>query len=127
MSVHAAAEAHAPLRAPARHAAEEIAEYAPAAEDVAERREDILEVREVVDLALDARLAVAVVAGALLVVGEDLVGLGRLLEALLGLPVAGVAVGMVLHGELAERAAHVVPRGVPLDAQHLVVVAVVRH
>ena len=72
---------------------------------------------------LDARVAVGVVAPALVRVAEDAVGLGRLLEALLGLLVAGVAVGVVLEGELAVGGLDLLLRGVARDAEHLVVVA----
>jgi hypothetical protein len=40
---------------------------------------------------------------ALVGIGEDRVGLVDLLEALLGLLVAGVAIGVALHRERAER------------------------
>ena len=46
--------------------------------------------------------AEAVVLGALVGIGQDGVGLVDLLEALLGLLVAGVPVGVVLQRELAE-------------------------
>ena len=48
-----------------------------------------------------AGVAETVVEGALLRVGQHLVGLGRLLETPLGLLVAGVAVGVELHRQLA--------------------------
>ena len=47
-------------------------------------------------------MAVAVVGGALLAVGEVLIGLVELFEASFGLLVAGVAVRMALHRRLAE-------------------------
>ena len=47
-------------------------------------------------------MAVAVVRRAALGVGQDLVGLGGLLELLLGLRVVVVDVGVQLAGELAE-------------------------
>ena len=92
------------------------AESAAAAEEIGELREDILDARE----ALEARrraaaMTIAIVGRALVRVREDLIGLGQLLEALLGLLIAGIAVGMVLHrqppvrllhlGHLASRAA----------------------
>jgi len=64
----------------------------PAAEDGGEDVEDVHAHGHAV---VDA--AVAVVAAALLRVGEDRVGLVDLLEALLRLLVAGVAVGVVLQ------------------------------
>jgi len=44
-------------------------------------------------------MAVLVVGGALLRIGEHLAGFLRLLEALLGFPVVRVAIGMKLHRE----------------------------
>jgi hypothetical protein len=43
----------------------------------------------------------AVIGGALVGVLEDVVGLVELLELVLAVLVAGIAVGMLLHGELA--------------------------
>ena len=51
---------------------------------------------------LESRMAVAVVGGALLAVGQMLVGLVEFLEPRFGLLVAGMAVGMALHRRLAE-------------------------
>ena len=68
------------------------------------------------------RLAEAVVAGALVAVPQDLVGLGDLLE--LGLRVGrAVAVGVVLHGQLAVRLLDVVLGGVARYAEQGVEVA----
>ena len=52
---------------------------------------------------LEGGVAEAVVGGALVWVLEDLVGLVDLLEAMLAVLVAGIAIGMPLHGQLAER------------------------
>ena len=68
-------------------------------------------------------MAVAVVGRAALGVGEDLVGLGGLLELLLGLGVVGVDVGVQLARELAEGLLDLLLGGVALDAEHLVGVA----
>ena len=70
-----------------------------------------------------ALVAVGVVGAAPLGVGEDLVGLGRLLELLLGLGVVVVDVGVQLAGEAAEGLLDLGLAGVPADAEHLVVVA----
>ena len=103
--------------------AEEVAEQA-AAEDVAEGRHDVFGVAEVVDPGpLQPGVPVAVVALALLLVGEDLVRLGRLLEALLGLGVARVLVGVVLQGELAIGFLDLLGVGVALHAQDFVIIA----
>ena len=64
-----------------------------------------------------------VVGAAALGVGEHLVGLGRLLELLLGVWVVGVDVGMKLAGEAPERLLDLGLVGSPVDAEDLVVVA----
>src|SRR5262249_61368974 len=69
-------------------------------------------------------MAVGVVAPALVGVAEHAVGLGGLLEALLGLLVSLVAVGMELEGELAVRRLDLLVGGVPGNAQDLVIVSV---
>ena len=48
-------------------------------------------------------MAEAVIGGALLAVLQDVVGLVDFLELVLAVFVARIAIGMVLHGELAER------------------------
>jgi len=74
-------------------------------------------------------MAVLVVLGAFLRVGEDLVGLGSLLEQFLGPLVALVLVGMVLYRQLAEGLLYLGFRGVAVNAQYLVVISfiAVRH
>ena len=64
----------------------------------------------------------AVVVLALVGVAEDVVRLRDLLEALLGLRVARVLVGVVLARELAVRLLDLVRRRLAVDAEHLVVV-----
>ena len=71
-------------------------------------------------------MAVAVVAGPLLRVAQDVVSLGRLLEPLLGLGVAEVAVGVVLHGQLAVRLRDRVVVRVRVDAEDFVEVTLRR-
>src|SRR5262249_36737855 len=68
-------------------------------------------------------VAEAVVGGALVGILEHLVGLVDLLEAGLAALVAGVAVGMPFHGELAECGLQVAVAGLALDLQNLVVAA----
>jgi hypothetical protein len=68
-------------------------------------------------------VAVLVVGGALLRVGEDLVGFLGLLELLLRLGVVRIAVRMVLHGQLAVGLLDLVVRSVAVDAEDFVVVA----
>jgi hypothetical protein len=60
---------------------------------------------------LEGGVAEAVIGGALLLVLQDLVGLAQLLELVLGRLVAGVAVGMVLHRQLAIRLLDVLGAG----------------
>ena len=64
-----------------------------------------------------ADVAELIVLGPLLLVGEDFVGGGDVLELGLGRLVAGVAVGMVLPGELAVRLGDFVGRGGTADAE----------
>ena len=52
-------------------------------------------------VAFQPGMAVAIVALAFLRIAEDFVGLGRLLELGVRLGVADVAVGVILHGQLA--------------------------
>jgi len=70
-------------------------------------------------------VAVGVVTLPLLRVAEDAVGLGRLLELLLRFLVAGVAVGVVLEGELAIGRLHLLVGGVARHTEDLVVVPAV--
>src|SRR5919204_35538 len=104
---------------------------AGAAEDVAEDPfEDVVDVRAAESLLERARpesagrlVSESIVARALLGVGKNLVGFGQLLEALLGLLVARVLVGVVLDREPAKRALQLLRGTGPLDPEHLVVVA----
>ena len=64
-----------------------------------------------------------VVAGPLLGIGEDRVGLRRLPEPLLRLGIAGVAVGVVIERQLAVGRLDLVRRGVAGDAEDLVEIA----
>ena len=68
-------------------------------------------------------MAVLVVLGPLLGVGEDLVGLGGLLELLLRILVPLVLVGMMLHRQLAEGLLYLRFRGVAVNAQYLVIIS----
>ena len=110
---------------------------APAEAAAEEAREDVPEVAEVAE-ALEARaaeagarveggVAVLVVLRALVVVGEDLVGLVDLLEALLAGLVARMQIGMVLLGELSICFFDLLGARALLQAEHLVVIAFVCH
>ena len=67
-------------------------------------------------------MAEPVVARPLVAIREDRVGLGGLLELLLGVLVALVAIGMVLKRQLAIRALDLLIAGVLRNAEDLVVV-----
>ena len=97
------------------------AEAEEVAEDVAERAEDVLRRGVVAEVRpLEAGHPVAVVELALLGVAEHLVGLGALLEERLGLLVARVAVGVVLHGLGPVGLLDLGAVGLAGDAEHLV-------
>ncbi len=70
-----------------------------------------------------AGMAEAVVGGALLGIRENRVRLGGFLEVVFGGLVAGVAIRMVLHRELAVGALDVAVARRPGDAEHFVIVA----
>ena len=117
------------VRAGLRPAADAAATRRPAEEGV----EDVGEAAEAGGVealgaarARDAGLAEHVVLLAPLGIGEDLVGLVDLLEPLRGGRVR-VDVGVPLLGELAEGALDRGVVGSPLDAEHLVVVALTDH
>jgi hypothetical protein len=101
---------------------------APATENLAEDvAEDVAETAHAAGgaggMRVDAGMAELVVGGALLPVGQHLVGFLRLLEVLLGLGVVRIAIRMPLHGELAIRALEIGVARVAIDAKNLVVVA----
>jgi hypothetical protein len=114
-----------PRRPPPPERATEAAAEPAAAE---ERLEDVghgaerVEVRGIA-AAAQALVAVAVVGGAAFGIREDLVGLRRLLELVLGLRIVAVDVGVELTGEPSERLLDRGVVGVAGDPQHLVVVA----
>src|SRR5690606_14680288 len=71
----------------------------------------------------DSGMAVLIVGGALVPVAQDLVGLLRLLEMLLGFRVVGVAVGVVLHRQPPIGLLQVIVAGVPVHAEDVVVIS----
>src|SRR4029077_15259346 len=85
------------LAAPA--AAHELAEHL--VEDVGKATCGETETTRVSAALLKGGMAKTIVSGALLIVFEDVVGFVEVLEFLLGVLVAGIAIGMMLHGELA--------------------------
>ena len=73
--------------------------------------------------AVYAGMAEAVVGGALLRVAEHRVGFVDFLETARRLFAAVVAVGMVLHGELAKGRVQIWLAATAVDAKHLVIIA----
>src|SRR5579864_2378837 len=107
--------------------AEEVAEQATA-ENVAEGRHDVFGRAKIVNRgALEPGVAVAVIALALIGVGEDFVGLGGLLEALLGLFIARIPVGMILQRLLAIRFLYLFQRSIALHTENFVKITLRRH
>ena len=74
-------------------------------------------------LALEGGVTELVVGGALLRIPQGLVGLVQLLELVLGILVAGVAVGMAVLGEPAEGRLDILLARPPGKPQYLVVVS----
>src|SRR6516225_8850793 len=92
-----AAAARPALAAPAAH---ELAEHL--VENVGEAAGCETETARAMPSALfEGGMTKAVIGGALLIVLEDIVGFADILESLLGALVAGIAIGVVLHCELA--------------------------
>jgi hypothetical protein len=108
-------------RAPAAAAAEDLAE--DVGKDVAEPAHGA---RAGTNLRIDAGMAELVVGRALVGIRQDLVGLLRFLEVLLGLRVLRVAVRMPFHGEPPVGLLQVVLGAILVDPEHFVVVAL-RH
>jgi len=99
-------------------------------EDVPEAGEDVLDAgvgEPLVAGVGEAGVAVLVVELALLGVAEDLVGLRRVLELTFGVRVVGIPVRMELQRRLAIGLLDVAVGGALLQAQDLVVVALVGH
>lgn len=109
-----------------RTAPEETVEQTAAAQAQVDAAEDILEIDAAEQIlgreAGDPGEAAAIIIRALLRVGEHGVGLGDLLEALLGARLL-VAVRMVLQGEAAEGVLDRFLVGITFDAEHFVIVA----
>ncbi len=113
----------ATTRAAAKSATKKIAE------DVGESREDVAHIAEATAKTAPTRplVAVAIVQSALFGVRQHLIGLRRLLEACLGLPVVGVAVWMELEGKLAVGALQLRRIHLAGYTKHLVVVLLFTH
>jgi hypothetical protein len=105
-------------------ATERISESEELAKDFAEVLEHRgIETRAGSGRVTDASMAEAVIERALFGVGKNAVGLGNFLEALLRIRIVGIAVGMVLHGELAIGALEFNFGDGAGDAEHFVIVA----
>src|SRR6185503_20358592 len=115
--IHAVAAATAALLA--EDLAEDVAECIGEAAEAFRAARACAERRGLVD----AGVAELVVGRALARVGQHLIGFLALLEFLLGLLVAGVAVRVVLHRHAAIGLLDLVLGGVAVDAQHRVIVA----
>jgi hypothetical protein len=105
-------------------AAEHVAEAEELAEDVAEILEDRwIEAATLAGAAAEAGVAVAVVGGALVGVGEDGVGFADFLEFFFRVRIIGIAVGMILQRQLAIGALELDVGDRAAYAQYLVVIA----
>jgi hypothetical protein len=105
-------------------AAEHVAKAEQVAEDVVEIVEHGgVESAVAARTAGNARVTEAVVARALLAVGKNRIRFAAFLEALLGLRIVGIAIGMVLQRQLAIGALDFLVVGRAADAQNFVVIA----
>src|SRR5580704_11805072 len=103
---------------------ERVAEAEKFAEDVAEVLEDgRIESRGLSRASAEAGVAVAVVGGALIGVGEHGIGFAAFLEFFLCVGIVGIAVGMKLQRELAIDALELDLGNRPAHTQNLVVIA----
>ena len=128
------AHAHALALAGGVRVAGLAAEAAEAAENVPKNIAEIAKAvkaaeaaRAVSRVGIEGRMAKLVILLALFLVGEHLVGLVCLLEALLARLVAGVQVGVVGLGDLAEGLFDLVLCGALVYAEHLIVIAFFCH
>jgi hypothetical protein len=119
--VGSALNARSALAASTASASEDV-EAEEVAEDVVEIVEDGF-VEAGATVGTDTGVAEAVVGGAFVAVGEDGVGFGGFLEALFSGRVARIAVGVVLHGELAVGALDFLLAGASFYAENFVVIA----
>src|SRR5258707_769395 len=72
---------------------------------------------------LECGVAKAVIGRALVAVFQDVIGLVDFLEAMLAFVVAGIAIGVMHHGELAEGRLEIAIAGVADDSQNLIIIA----
>jgi len=118
------AQIFAPAAAPPprRPAAEEFSEDVP--KNILEAAREVEAPRKGAGVA-ERRVAELIVLGALLRVGEDLIGFGNFLELLLRLLVAGVAVRVMLERELPISFFNLVFAGVAINTEQFVIVFLV--
>jgi hypothetical protein len=118
------AEIGAPLHTVASLAAASAAEEIEA-EEVAKNVVEIVEdgLVESSGIGAYAGVAEAVIGGALVAVGQDRISLRGFLEFLFRPGVIGIAVGMVLHGELAVGALDFLFTGAALHSENFVIIA----
>ena len=110
--------------AEAEDIAEEVAQIPEIPEAAAEAAESAAAEARV---GVEGRVTELVIFLALLLVGEHLVGLVGLLEALLAFLVAGVQVGMVLPGDFAVGFFDLIGRGALVHAQDLIIISLLCH
>ena len=104
-------------------ATKEITKTEKVSEDVAEVLEDARIEAGSAGGGADSGMSEAVVSGALVLVGKNGVGLAALLEFFFRVGIVGIAIGVILHGQLAVGTLDLSIAGRTADAQHLVVVA----
>ena len=107
----------APRRCPPKTSAEQILE--DVGHRAAGRKAALLPAAAI----LEGGMAEAIVSRALLPVREHLIGFVEFLEAPFGILVAGVAVGVAIHGGLAEGGLHLRIGGGFSDAEHFIEIA----
>src|ERR1019366_8729386 len=106
--------------------AEEVAEAEEIAQDIAEIGKGFGVVTGGAAGALHARMAEAIVGGALLRIAQDTIGLAGFLEFLFRAGIVRIAVGMVAFGEFAVGAFDLLIAGFPADTEYFVIVSL-RH
>ena len=115
-----------PGHGPGAAAARAAAKAEQIAENIAEVGEDVVRTAKTARAALEAGMAEAVIAGAPVGIAQHVVGFRGFLELAFGFGIPGVAVRVILHGELAVGLFYLVFRSVAGHAQHFVIIAL-RH
>ena len=123
LAAHVAAPAGPPASAAAEHVLEDVAEHGAEIETL--RAVEAAGAGARAHAAVEGGRSVAVIGRALVGILQDVVGVIEFLELLLGVLVAGIAIGVILHRELAIRLLQVVRARRPAASQLLV--KVLRH